>query len=70
MLIGQKVQLFDGLCLGAVAISFDDTRYCIKHYMVLCYLVYIFLNATAPGQQSEKFVSKFFRSRVNYEIFG
>ncbi len=33
----------------AVAISFDDTRYCIKHSMVLCYFVYIFHNATAPG---------------------
>ena len=31
----------------AVAISFDDTRYCIKHSIVLCYLVYVSFNATA-----------------------
>ncbi len=33
---------------GAVAISFNYTRYCIKRSAVLLYLVSISLNATAP----------------------
>ena len=53
----------------AVAISFDDTRYCIKHSMVLCYLVYIFLNATAPVAPAEKQQFSFMR-RCAYSILS
>ncbi len=33
---------------GAVAISFDDTRYRINNSIILDYLVYVILIATAP----------------------